>query len=228
MRNMRFVKGSFLLILLASFAGYIWISVFGWHRPYINWMPWELADYLVKHQRSYRECDDLIWFEIMSPTEADQRAGCIYEYAKLTQDPSACELLLPSDYGWSCLGEISGAVFEGKPCRYSSVSDDVYCNKSFSEGELTIEHPQMENCSLYKRNDLREWCYFERTAQLKETHECNAISHPIVHDYCEYNYAIKMRDPLLCSAVKDKKRQDFCTTYVSLSVKYRGSVSTVP
>jgi len=191
--------------------------------------PSELADEIAAENGDPLRCRRLQQtVPTMGPSLAEKRMLCFFLLAQKKKDPSICELLLPSDYGWSCLGEISGAVFEGKPCRYSSVSDDVYCNKSFSEGELTIEHPQMENCSLYKRNDLREWCYFERTAQLKETHECNAISHPIVHDYCEYNYAIKMRDPLLCSAVKDKKRQDFCTTYVSLSVKYRGSVSTVP
>jgi len=188
----------------------------------------DIAEEILANKRSPTECSHVLDFDpFPSPSADEQSRLCVYMYAKLTQDPSACELLLPSEYGWSCLGEISGAVFEGKPCRFSSVRDDVYCNKNFSEGELTIEHPQIENCLLYKRKDLQEWCHFERTAKLKETHECSVISHLIVRDYCEYNYAIKMRDPHLCSAVKDEKRRDFCTTYVSLSVKYRGSVTAL-
>ncbi|PIR48151.1 hypothetical protein COU80_06010 [Candidatus Peregrinibacteria bacterium CG10_big_fil_rev_8_21_14_0_10_55_24] len=209
-----------IVLFICSEAYGVGLSALGY---YVNDTGEEVARIAAeKHDVSICRKMRQTWF-VIGPQAGEQRALCIYTYAKLTSDPSACELLMPSAYGWSCLGELSGTVFEGKPCNYSSVRDEVYCNRNFSEGELTIEQPQIEDCNLYSRTDLREWCHFERTKRREGVHECNAINHPMVLDYCEYNYAIKMRDPSLCAAVKDEERRSFCTTYVSLSVKYRGN-----
>ena len=95
----------------------------------------------------------------------------------------------------------------------------VYCNRE-SEGELTIDRPQLEDCEQYKRTDLREWCYDARTELIDGVHECQKITRDVVRDHCEYSYALKTRDPSSCSAVQDDKRRAFCTQNVALSVKY--------
>ena len=158
----------------------------------------------------------------MGPSLTEKRMLCFYLLAQKLKDPSVCELLMPTDYGFSCLGAVSGKLFAGQHCTRSGSLDHVvvYCNRE-SEGEVTIDRPQIDDCSLYERRDLREWCFNTRTELRKDAHECNRISHPIMYDECEYNYALKQRDPSLCSPIKDEKRRDFCTLYVELSVKYR-------
>ena len=156
----------------------------------------------------------------MGPSLTEKRMLCFYLLAQRLKDPSVCELLMPSEYGWSCLGEVHQKIFKEIPCWYSTVNDRTFCNEFYSEGELTIEHPQMKDCSVYLRKDLREWCHYERTTRMKGVHDCDQITHPVVYDNCGYSYALKERDPALCAPIKDEKRRDFCTLYVELSVKY--------
>ncbi|MBU1956904.1 hypothetical protein KJ680_00700 [bacterium] len=49
-------------------------------------------------------CDKIINYGIFGPPSDESRMHCVYRYASLTKDPSACDLLMPSSYGWSCLG----------------------------------------------------------------------------------------------------------------------------
>jgi len=76
------------------------MTIFGWHRPYINWAPWDLAEYLVKNGRPANECWDLIWFEIMSPTadEALQNAQTFVE-SRLQNNPQLTNIILVG-YSW--------------------------------------------------------------------------------------------------------------------------------
>jgi hypothetical protein len=210
----RWVIGTLLVLGAAT-----WLRVFGPHRPYIDRDPVELAEYLVEHQRSPKECWDLVVLDFFGPQPATQRASCIFHVAQLTLDPSVCEYLLPSEHALACLSEVGGTIFEGHPCT-NIVSDGVYCNKTFSEGELTIEHAQIQNCSLYKRNDLQEWCMSLRTRELSNVHECQAILNPVIHDECEEGYAFKQKDPSLCAAVKDEKRRTYCEIRINAWLKY--------
>ena len=111
------IRGTLVAVLAVPVLAYGWGKVFGWHRPYVNQVPWELAEYLTEHHRPPSDCFDLIWFEIMSPTAAEQRALCVYTYASLTHDPAACELLMPSEHGWSCLGEVHQKIFGSSRTR---------------------------------------------------------------------------------------------------------------
>ena len=204
-------------ILVAAVA---WVPLFGPHRPYVNWAPWDLAEYLAERKRPARECLDLIWFEILSPTAAEQRQLCIYTYASLTKDPTACELLLPSDYGWSCFGGISGPLFSGRPCILFD-DGELYCNEIFGEGELRMQNPNFTNCGTYGRTDVKDACHLERTANLPSIHECNLISNVVMYDRCEFEYSIKEKSPSLCEVIKNDNRRSYCQFYVQMVVKYR-------
>src|SRR3989338_40717 len=207
-----FLAGSALM------AGIYWS--FGY---YVNIPGWKMGQ-IAAEKESVEECELLrkTWYFGGFDSGDMHRSECIHTYASLTLDPLACELLLPSDYGLSCLGEVASSLFNGKPCRYSEPQDNLYCNKNFSEGELTIDHPQVDNCDLYNRSDLKDWCHFERTKRFKEIYECNFVKHEIVKDYCEYNYALKMRDPSLCSPIKAPSRRSFCEFRVKMAVEYSG------
>ena len=206
------------LFLYASYGSILWILGYEFSEG-----PDVLAEKLINEKRPAKDCFLYRTLDLgPRPTTYELQMECVYEYASLTLDPTACELLLPSDYGWSCLGAVEEKLFLGDPCYYSPVRDDVYCNKNYSEGELTIEHPQMDNCSLYQRNDLREWCHYERTLTSKDVHECDSITHPVVYDNCEYSHALKLKDLSFCSPIKDPSRRSFCEFRVKMAVKYSG------
>ena len=205
-----FLAGSALM------AGVYWL--FGY---YVNIPGWRMGQ-IAAEKESVEECELLrkTWYFGGFDSGDMHRSECIHTYASLTLDPTACELLLPSDYGWSCLGEVSGKLFEEEPCSYSSVRDRVYCNKHFSEGELALDHPQMENCDLYTRKDLREWCHYQRTFAQKNIYECGDITNPVVYDDCQYSYALKSDDINLCSPILDPSRRSFCEFRVKMALKY--------
>ena len=206
-------------ILIIAAAGFVGIHLFYYEHAR---SPEILAEKLIEEGRGAEDCFLFRTFDIgPRPTTYEMQMRCVYTYAKLTQDPTACELLLPSDYGWSCLGAVEEKLFLGDPCYYSSTKDSLYCNKDFSEGELTIEHPQMEDCSAYLRKDLQEWCHFERTLRMEDIYECDVISHRVVYDNCQYNYAFKNRDAKSCSQIKDTQRKEFCEFRIGMMLKYQ-------
>src|SRR3989338_4256332 len=68
--------------------------------------PWELAKQIVASGKDPTYCLQLQQsVSVAGPTIEARREDCIYEYARLTQDPTACELLMPSPHGLSCVGE---------------------------------------------------------------------------------------------------------------------------
>ena len=64
----------------------------------------QLANEFVSEGKSAESCLKIKTIVPTYPPLGVIQSGCIYEYAKLSKDPTACELLLPSSYGWSCLG----------------------------------------------------------------------------------------------------------------------------
>jgi len=211
MLHSRFTKGSLALLVIMT-LGYGWTSAFGWHRPYINWMPWRLAEYLAENHRSYRECLDLVWLEIMSPTATEQKALCIYEYAKLTQDPTACELLLPSDYGWDCLGNVASLLNTGFGCS-SYATGEILCSSGIQGKNIGVN-----DCTNYREPDLRNWCLGERTRTIPGVNDCDKMpSDPLIlRDECQRWYAYKQKDASLCSVIQSKGLQKIC----ELKIKY--------
>lgn len=183
-----------------------------------------VAEKLVEQKRPPSDCEKIINIlpEPFSPTVQEQRATCLYDYADLTHDIRACEFLLPSDYGWDCVGMIKGEIFP-EACFFSEVTKDLYCNAEYSEGELTIKNPQLKNCAIYQRQDLRDWCHFKRTFNSDKVNECDAIQADFMKDRCQYSIALKKDNTDLCKLISDKKRRDFCVTHINLWLKYASS-----
>ncbi|OIO55580.1 hypothetical protein AUJ46_01265 [Candidatus Peregrinibacteria bacterium CG1_02_54_53] len=168
------VSGSLALTVLALLA-YGWIAVFGWHRPYVNWMPWDLAEYLVKNQRPASECWDLVWFEIMAPSAAEQRALCIYTYAKLTFDPSACELLMPSEYGLSCINDVTAQEYKD------------HMDSGFFE---------WDECSKPQSDPLRaDWCNLLRAHRNRNAADCLPIRNDVIRAGCTLKFEAWQKYP---------------------------------
>lgn len=188
---------------------------------YVNNPGWEVGEIAAQKENVYL-CKRLIVVGLsFGPTGSDRRKECIRRYAEVTNDPKVCELILPDSYGWYCMGTIGQHFFSGDPCSYSESDNNLYCNSDYSEGELFIEKPQTENCSLYSRNDVREWCHYYRSAWKENINECNLIKHELVRDNCWYNVALKERNPSQCDNLVNKERKDFCKLRVNMTLKYQ-------
>lgn len=215
----------FLIILFViPSIFYVWYLLTGKHIQRLSYSNAPtVAQTIVDKGWDAKECFNLKLnpFELIRyPTESQHQTGCVSQVAFLKKDPSACELLMPSDYAWDCLGSVENQLYKGITCVYNKGSDDVYCNQFYSEGEIELKNPQIENCSLYQRKDLREWCHLERTKRL-EAYECSSISNEVMHDYCHLQYAIKRGGVEFCAASLKDDRRAFCEERVRMSTRYR-------
>lgn len=196
-----------IAIVFISLLALAWKPIFGWHQPYINWAPWDLAEHLAEHGRSPRECLDLIYFEIMSPSEAEQQALCVYEYAKLTKDPSACELLMPSSYGLDCVG---AAITARKMCTLNEETVSWWENEEKEiVGRVSFESCKRGDSSgTVKRNQC---CLIARVTRVRGLNDCSSLTeNEVLHDECLSGLAFKNRAPETCLEIHDKNLQSAC------------------
>src|SRR3989338_2915501 len=204
MRNIFLTKkGSLVLLFILIFVA-IYPKAFGWHRPYVNWLPWDLAEYLVEKDRLASECFDLIWFQILSPTQAEQRALCVYEYAKLKQDPSACELLMPSSYGWSCLG--AAEELNQRWCWFDFGKKPALVGR----GEISVTIPECESDSQSMLDN--RCCELALTLYVDRGMNCDAFAQEPqqLHDQCLALLANREKDIHFCSSIASKNFKTAC------------------
>lgn len=160
------------------------------------------------------------------PTTDELRRLCVYKVAELTRDPSACELLMPSEYGLACLSTIGGEILDPWPCVKADGTTWVICDGEGSEGYIKVNNPSVDDCGIYQRKDLREWCMTERTTHLSGIHECDGIVFPATKDRCEIRFAFKQKKPELCDLVQQDNRKQYCQILIDTWLKYpelRGS-----
>ncbi len=179
-----------------------------------------LALYLVNTGKDMSACNGLTYFEPLSPAPWEKRLDCKLEYVRIAQNPSLCEKLLPNEFGLACLNEVGGLFLGNIPCNQFDGENRLYCNAAYSEGELTIENPQINDCNLYSRKDVREWCYFKRSTMISDVHECSKIDHSHLRDQCEEGYALKQKDPTLCEAVEYNKNRTLCEIRINAWLDY--------
>ncbi len=192
MKHFRFstVVISIFFVLLVVLG---WGKALGWHRPYVNWLPWDLASYLEKNYRDPRECLDLIWFQIMSPTQAEQRAPCVYEYAKSAKQPTACELLMPSKYGLSCIGEIWGPLIDESNCHW-------YHNNAVRCFESEVLSPHIYTCNESGNANIDE-CWHRIAFKKKDTKICDSIKNLTLRSVCKVRIETWTQYPELRSTI---------------------------
>lgn len=104
------------------------------------------------------------WIGYLGPTTSESRMGCIYDYAKLTSDPSACELLMPGEYGLSCINNVIAQEYKDHP-------DSGF----FDFGE----------CKNEQKDPLRQdWCNFVRAHRSRKTSDCTGIQNNVIRTGC--------------------------------------------
>ncbi|OIO53199.1 hypothetical protein AUJ46_05655 [Candidatus Peregrinibacteria bacterium CG1_02_54_53] len=213
-----------LLVLAILILMPIWLPsglrIFGF---YVDEPGWYVAKIAVENGKPASACRRIIMtpWNFLSPSTADQRALCIFDYARLTQDPSACELLMPSEYGWDCLGAVKGELWNGIGC--GSAREKINCwTYGVSSPNLGIN-----DCNVYDKKILRDWCHEERSASLPNVYECNEISKdPLgLQEICERRYAFKLKDPSLCTKMSNEEKRKLCEIEITAWQQYSDSWS---
>ncbi len=185
------------------------------------WQPgWYVGEKLVERGRSISECMKIISTPSLfgGPMAGEHKQMCVTRYANLNPDSLECNKL-PIFYKKICLGRVWVNIFEPIPCLKPDYSNAVTCNDEGSEGYISIENPQTEDCTRYKRNDLRDWCYSIRTIENENIYECEKVKMQSVKDFCEMIQAEKMNSAKICSKISDATRKKYCEIKIDFWLK---------
>ena len=102
--------------------------------------------------------------------------GCIYEFASLSKNASACKILVPSEYGLGCIGNIWGAFTNTTNCHWYE-ENSVRC----FEGEELV--PRVTICDAASEN-LPDECWHRIAFKKKDTEFCSEITNPTLQSVC--------------------------------------------
>src|SRR3989344_762051 len=169
---------------------------------------WEVAEIAVSKGKGVDECKKILgvpWIG-MGPSTNEQRRNCIHEYAKLTKDPSACELLMPSQYGLSCVG---GAENHQLPCNTDVKPYSVYWRDGDAERTVNIRECANQNTN---RTELgNQCCQIAFVAFLKNENDCSSLkTNTAIYDRCLYALSWKLKDPTYCSGITNENARAAC------------------
>lgn len=185
------------------------LRVFGF---YVNEPGWSVAEDAVK-KNDVSICQKILFmpWEIYSPSTKDQRWECIYRFAKNTKDPTACELLMPSSYGMSCVG----AAVSASSCFFGT-------NGQVKGGGLvtTIDeclrgplHIQTSSCctvalansvvhceSLFSEKQLYNECLYRAALRKHDISICKSITNENLQSGCKISTTALQQDPSICTS----------------------------
>lgn len=147
-------------------------------------------------------CENIVVYShIFGPPTMSRRGECVYTYAELTKDPSACELLMPSSYGLSCVG---GAQSEPDLC---SMSNGEVKWKDGSES-----YANCASLTKIRTKDGSACCLIARVAFVKSENDCSSLkSNSGMHDQCLLSLAFKNHDPAVCAGITNANTKSACT-----------------
>ena len=113
-----------------------------------------------------------------APTVGEQRTTCVYLVAQQLKDPTACLLLMPSEYGLFCVGSIWGPISDETNCHWYQ-SNSVRC----FEGEKLI--PRVTLCEESTAKNLPDECWHRMAFKKKDPAICKEIQNPVLRSVCE-------------------------------------------
>ena len=187
-----------LLFLVGSgaMAGIYWVGGY-----YVNIPGWRMG-VIGAEKGSVDECEKLrkTWYFGGFDSGDMHRSECIHRYAKITHDPSACELLMPSEYGWSCLG----AATEKQPCLFDFAQEpEVRGN-----GIIALMKECLDGSADIQNNSC---CIMARTVFLEENFDCALLKElPAFEDQCLRETALKRREPDTCASISNGNIRSSC------------------
>jgi len=196
-----------LMITLASLiVTYIFIyPIILYFLGYYPWgVGWDVAKTIVEKDGNVYDCKKIIHpiAEPMSPTAGEQRSSCIHEYAKLTKDPSACELLMPSNYGWDCVG----VAEDFDPCIMLADSNKTVKGQGI---ETTYEECSSDDSDA----QTHVCCKMARILYENET-DCTTFPEGSLKDQCHHIRGVKEIDANQCNQIENERNRTGCNVIV--------------
>ncbi len=213
-----------VISMIAIIAFAIWFAFIGRHFRYLENLPdgEQLAMELIAKGRPASDCN--LTYQIIPsfPSLSEARAYCIFEYAKISQNSSVCDLLMPSDYGMRCLAEVNTehGKINNEPTCYKE-NGNLKCVDA-ETGKVLTDTPynQIANCSKYTKGKIRDICYNERSSTIPDVDDCYLIEDNRMKMYCMVSIALKKKEPALCEKISDEWAIKNCKLTISLWQKY--------
>lgn len=162
-----------------------------------------LAEKLYSEHLPASDCHKLIHFDALAPPPNVKILDCIIHYAKIAQDPSICERLMPNRYGLDC---VLGAMKESQCTlvqkRVWWVENNYDRSLSFQEcSQSPLQHSP-------KGNDC---CTIAQVRLVKSMNDCSSlISKITLFDECQFGLAFKKHDPSSCDPIQDTNIKAAC------------------
>src|SRR3989338_1062747 len=192
-----------LLFLVGSgaMAGIYWVGGY-----YVNIPGWRMG-VIAAEKGSVDECEKLrkTWYFGGFDSGDMHRSECIHRYAKITHDPSACELLMPSEYGFSCIG--TARVKE--PCGFGYYANPrVQGNGIIATLEECISGPPEIRANAC--------CAIAKVKYTDDHNDCSVLIDATreLQDQCHHELALKSRDISECSSIQNINVRSSCEIHV--------------
>jgi hypothetical protein len=213
MRKILLIIGAVAFAPVVYWMGaYTFLMIIGYHPDAIGI---ELAPLLVEHGKSVEECTQIIHPipHPFSPSAREQQANCIHRYATLKKDPSACELLMPSSYGLSCVG----AARKFLPCLF-----DDQKNVIWNDGEYH-EIPY-EKCDAGFLSSFGRACCTAAASKFNPDFvgDCSQFTTeiPLLADQCQYETSMRTLNTSRCAFIKDENIKSACFMVITTLNKH--------
>jgi len=173
---------------------------------YINEPGWSVAK-IAAEENNVGVCQRIFFmpWKVASPSTEEQRRACIHDYASLTHDPTACELLMPSEYGFSCIG--TARVKE--PCGFGYYANPrVQGNGIIATLEECISGPPEIRANAC--------CAIAKVKYTDDHNDCSVLIDATreLQDQCHHELALKSRDISECSSIQNINVRSSCEIHV--------------
>ena len=201
----KFIKiiiGSIFICIVYIFTAPLALWVIGYYPDGVGW---KVAQEIVRNKGNVSDCKKIIHTisHPFSPTAGEQRSSCIYDYAKLTKDPSACELLMPSSYGWDCLGAAEEA--NARICWFD-----------FGKNTQKIGNTILPECGGRTDSVASRCCNMAKFVYIEKGLDCDRYSDSVpLHDQCLELVARREKNIDLCTGIHNKNVLSACRVAVS-------------
>lgn len=157
-------------------------------------------------------CKSILSYGLFIPQSGELRAHCIKTYASLTKDPSACALLMPSSYGWSCLG--AAEKENARKCWFDFGPEPP----EVGSGNSSVTFPVCT--TLDNENVLRSCCNIADTLYISRDNTCSSFKNDQKYfDQCQELLAKREREISYCELIQDSHIQAACKVAVDALLK---------
>lgn len=159
--------------------------------------PKALAEEIFLHKDSVNRCKNIAHaLPTMGPSADDDKMRCVLEYATIAKDPSACELLMPSSYGLSCVGAAMSEYI--RPCALGLDRSVTWSNGGRASLSECVNGNDHECCTV---TQARFVVGFDT---------CNGIEDGEIKDQCRRDLAFKKADPQFCEDISNALVKSAC------------------